>query len=112
MEPNVLLQMQEPGCDLFLAKDHLTFRVSCEQSALRFIRRYGSFIPLWTQRFGCHTTLIEYPNCKRPYRIPVNVSLAFNQLSYENLPMTTPIIATPGLQIARMKISRPILEVL
>lgn len=105
METELIRQFQEPGCEVLLGAERIVFELPSEIEALHFIRKFASLLPIWTKKLGGQVALVVYPECTRPYRFPI--AMAYEKEEF----MSTPIIATPGLQIAQMKLSKPILEV-
>ncbi len=94
------------GWDIRYSPQHLIVETPSRSAARDCVRFKAKTLAAWAKKFGCDDTLIFFPGCPKPYQVP-----AWIATKEETLIMSQLIIPTPGLQIAEMRLSLPILQV-
>ena len=90
-----------------LSSDSLVLEVNSWQQAQRLVRSSTKLFASWASSFGMKATIIKYPGCKRPFRIPATIC------NYKGFTMVSSLLQTPsGIQVAQMRLSAPLLQVL
>lgn len=102
-----------PGWDLNISGDHLSLKAPGRIEAEEFLEIITDSLSVAASAFGFKYGYLTFPDCKKPYKIPA--SIFHNCSKYEsqrkNFMTQTPLIVVPGLEIAQMKLSLPILRI-
>ncbi|TFI55109.1 hypothetical protein BLD44_007180 [Mastigocladus laminosus UU774] len=103
-----IFNLQNLDVGINFNKRSLVVNASDKTKALQILRsRYFDLIT-WTLRLGLNVTIIKYPGCDRPFRIPAS----FLHKGDESF-MTTNLVQTPlGIQLPDVRLSLPLLRVL
>ena len=94
--------------DIGFSRNALTLNVRSKAEARQLLYSKAKVLAVWANKFGCKEFLINFPGGdETPYQIPA--SIAENYINNEDI--MTNIIIMPGIQIAEMKLSLPLLRV-
>lgn len=107
MELEVENQIKKPGWGFLLSSEALIVEAPSKADAQKFVRTTTGVLAIWASKFNRMATLVRYPGCNRPYRIPA--TMAAINYEQEFLVMTQPIVATPAIEIAELKLSNSLL---
>lgn len=91
------------GWEFRYSSQHLVLEAPSRAAARDCVRGKFNILATWATKFGLKDTLVIYPGCPKPYRIPASI---VNRGEYMNQ-----LIPVAGIAIAQMKLSKPILDV-
>ncbi|MBO3462123.1 hypothetical protein G7B40_031090 [Aetokthonos hydrillicola Thurmond2011] len=88
------------------SRDALVLNVQTKEEAKQLLYTKAKVLAVWANKFGRREFLINFPGSgNSPYQIPASIAKKYINNDMNNL------IVMPGIQIAEMKLSLPILRV-
>jgi len=115
MENKELIQVaQMPGWNLNISSESLSLEAPCRAAAEEFLELVTTSLGTAATAFGFRYAYLTFPNCRKPYKIPASIYYSCTKsynLHRGDFMSSTPLIVVPGLQIAEMKLSLPILRI-
>lgn len=102
-------QIQKLGWELLISQEALIIEAPSQLEACRFVRATTHCLARWAVKLNCIATLVRYPGCRRPYRIPAAMAVNYGEdiLTIS----TTPLVTTSSWQIGEMQLSPELLKV-
>ncbi len=94
--------------DIKLGIDSVVLEVDSRSQAQGLVRTSYKIFASWASAFGLKATIIKYPGCRRPFRIPATVCTHKGFMT-----MVSSLLQTPsGIQVTQMRLSQPLLRVM